>query len=154
MVLPFTKLTANTELLPGVAGSVRLKLELAVSRASWAWISPNSAISVRPNGVCVGGYLLEYPLLILTIVDINPLFITPNKLARVLVVAKINLVGARIFVEPSQVESGFLVVDHNIVHTANYLIANIRAAGRYIVRTVVGKSWATVGRHDESNVQR
>ena len=99
----------------------------------------------------------------MTIGDIDPLFIIPNKLATVLMIAKINLVGARTFVEPSQVESletrptshkvsrksrktyGFLTINHNIVHIANLIIANAQVAGRYIVNTVVGISWAAVG---------
>jgi len=84
-------------------------------------------------------------------------------------IAKVNFVGAGICMEPSQVESleprptssqvqrksgktyGFLIVDHNIIHVANLLIANIQVAGRYVVSTVLGISWATVG-HDEKNV--
>ena len=55
--------------------------------------------------VCVAGYLVEYPLLILAIVDIDPLFVVPNKLSGILMIAKVNLVGAGIRMEPSQVES-------------------------------------------------
>ena len=165
---------------------------LAVGRTSLSWVRPDKVWIIRQryaiegglirsnqtadggndSRVCVAGYLVEDPFLILTIGDIDPLFIIPNKLATVLMIAKINLVGARTFVEPSQVESletrptshkvsrksrktyGFLTINHNIVHIANLIIANAQVAGRYIVNTVVGISWAAVGWHDESNEQR
>jgi len=98
---------------------------LAVGRTSLSWVSPDTgriiwqrnaigeglirnnkaADGVNDSRVCVVGYLVEDPLLILTIVDIDPLFIIPNKLTSVLMIAKINLVGAGICMEPSQVES-------------------------------------------------
>ena len=44
---------------------------------------------------------------------------------------------------------GFFVIDDNIVHAGNLLIANPKVVNRNMVNTVVGISWAAVGRHDE-----
>ena len=41
---------------------------------------------------------------------------------------------------------GFLIIDHNIIHIANFLITNAMAIDRYKVNTVDGISG---GRHDE-----
>ena len=39
---------------------------------------------------------------------------------------------------------GFVIIDHNIVPTGKFLIANPLVVYRYIVNTVVGIFWAAV----------
>ena len=53
--------------------------------------------------VYIAIYLPENPPLILAVIDIDPLFIMSNPL-RVLRGSKINLISARILMEPSEVE--------------------------------------------------
>ena len=57
---------------------------------------------VNHSQVCVASGLAEYPLLVLAL-DIDPLFVVLNKVT-VAMRAKADLIGAGIFMEPSQVE--------------------------------------------------
>ena len=52
-------------------------------------------------------------------------------------------------VKNSGITYSFLIIDDNVVHIADILFTDTQVAGWYIVDTVVGISWATVGRHDD-----
>ena len=59
-------------------------------------------MDVNNSQVCVASSLAEYPLLVLAF-DIDPLFIVLNKVT-VAMIAKADLIGAGVLMEPSQVE--------------------------------------------------